>query len=223
MCDSVEGTEWFQNLGIFTLDELLEIDKKTNKSVFHWRRMKFRHGIIKRLRGNKKVDHQYFIPTLIIIMLNFIRHQQKADLLKKSFRKFSANGLSSAYTWVGEVLTANKAAGAMMFTGSVLYGLVRADIYSFKTDLRGEMSASEARLKADMSASEMRMKADMDVMKADIKGDMSASEMRMKADIITMKADIKGDMSASEARVKADLKASEDRVMAKIEEVFSKK
>ena len=27
LCDSVEGTEWFQNLGIFTLDELLEIDK----------------------------------------------------------------------------------------------------------------------------------------------------------------------------------------------------
>ena len=126
--------------------------------------------------------------------------------------KFSANGLSSAYSWVGEVLTANKAAGAMMLTGSVLYGLVRADIYSFKTDLRGEMSASEARLKADMI-----------VMKADIKGDMIASEMRMKADIITMKADIKGDMSASEARVKADFKASEDRVMAKIEEVFSKK
>ena len=100
-------------------------------------------------------------PTFSVIMLNFIRRQQKTELLKTSFMKFSANGLSSAYTWVGEILTANKAAGAMMFTGSVLYGLVRADIYSFKTDLRGEMSASEARLKADMSASEVRVKADL--------------------------------------------------------------
>ena len=29
MCDSVEGTEWFQNLDIFTLGELLEIDINT--------------------------------------------------------------------------------------------------------------------------------------------------------------------------------------------------
>ena len=34
LCDRVEGTEWFQNLGIFTLGELLGIDKNYNGEIF---------------------------------------------------------------------------------------------------------------------------------------------------------------------------------------------
>jgi len=148
-------------------------------------------------------------------MLHFFR-RFKTEFFKTSVAEFSSNGSASAFSWFEEVGKANKATGVLIVAGSMLYGLVRADISAFKTDLREEMTASEARMKADMNS-----------MKADLKGDINASEARVKADLKgdmnTMKADLKEDINASEARVKADLKASEDRIMAKIEDVFSKK
>jgi len=165
-----------------------------------------------------------------------------SSIYRRRFLSDASPNSSDTFSWVKDLLSANKVIGAILVTGGFIYGFVRAefaakldsmksDITAVKADLKSDITTVKADLKSDINASEQRVKSDLKgditAVKADLKSDINASEQRVKSDlkgdITALKADLKSDINASEQRVKSDLKASERRIFRKIDEVFSGK